>query len=334
VSSRRRIEHAADYTYPHHRVTTPRRALRARDRTLPLGERTYVMAILNLTGDSFSGDGVGRNPEAAIRRASVAIEDGADMIDVGAESARADVPAREPDDEAQLVGTVIHRLARETGAMISVDTYKGEVAEAALEAGAHIVNDIGGFKNGTGTAVAAAKHGAGLVINYTFERPKVRPGQPPAYDDLIVEHLAFLRERIAEAERLGVAPEAIIIDPGIAFGKSHDEDLEVLRRLAEFTSLARPLMVAASRKHFIGSVTGAPPSKRDAATVAVTALAIAAGADIVRVHDVAANVQAARVADAVVRGRPGDYGATRESWPWAASAERIPGTTIERRDDD
>jgi len=310
-------------------MTTPARVLRVRDRILPLGARTYVMAILNLTDDSFSGDGVGDDVDAAVRRALSAVEDGADIIDIGGESARADVPAREPREEAQFVAAAIGRISRETGAIISVDTYKAQVADAALSAGAHIVNDISGFKDGAGTATAAAKYGAGLVVNYTFERPKVRPAEPPVYADLIAQHVAFLRQGVAEAERLGVNVEGIIIDPGIAFGKSHDEDLRVLRHLRDFTSLGRPLLVAASRKHFIGSVTGAPSGHREAATVAVTALAIAGGADIVRVHDVASNVQAARIADAIVRGGAGDFAPSRESWPWAAGVEPIPGTTIE-----
>lgn len=287
------------------------------------------MAILNLTSDSFSGDGIGADLDAAVRHAAAAVADGADIIDVGAESARADVPARAPGEEAELVGEAIRRISAETGAIVSVDTYKGAVADAALEAGAHIVNDIGGFKIDASTTRAAAKHGAALVINYTYERPKVRPVEPPRYDDLIAEHLALLKEQIAVAERAGLAPDAVIVDPGIAFGKSHDEDLQVLRRLREFTSLGRPVLVAASRKHFIGSVTGLPPSARDIATVAVTALAIAAGADIVRVHDVRANVEAARIADAIVRSAPGDYAATGESWPWASSAQPIAGTTIQ-----
>jgi dihydropteroate synthase len=302
--------------------------LRARDRRLPLGARTYVMAILNLTDDSFSHDGVGGDIDAAVRRAVQAQADGADIIDVGAESARADVPVREGAEEAQFAGERIARIAREVDLLISADTYKGPVAEAALQAGAHMVNDIGGFMYDTGTAEAAAKHGAALVINYTYERPKVRPSSPPVYDDLVGAHLRFFEERMAMAQRAGVADDAIVLDPGIAFGKSHDEDLEVLRHLAEFRALGRPLMVAHSRKHVIGSVLGLPPEKRDAATVAITALAIAGGADIVRVHDVRANVQAARMADAIVRGHAGDYAPTPESWPWWEKAQPIAGTTI------
>jgi dihydropteroate synthase len=305
--------------------------LRARDRRLPLGARTYVMAILNLTDDSFSRDGVGDDEDAAVRRAVQAQQDGADIIDVGAESARADVPARDAREEAELVAERIARIAREVDLVVSADTYKGAVAEAALQAGAHMVNDIGGFMDGHATADAAARHGAALVINFTYERPKMRPAAPPRYDDLIGAHLRFFEGRIATARRAGVADDAIVIDPGIAFGKSHDEDLQVLRRLAEVRALGRALLVAHSRKHFIGSVLGVAPEDRDAATTSVTALAIAGGADIVRVHDVSANVQAARIADAIVRGRAGDYAASANSWPWWSRATPIAGTTIQHQ---
>jgi len=305
--------------------------LRARGRTLPLGRRTYVMAILNLTHDSFSGDGTGLDLDAALRRAVQAAAEGADIVDVGGESARADVPVRDAGEEAQLVGEAIRRIATELDVVISADTYKRPVAEAALQAGAHLVNDIGGFMYDIGTAEAAAAYGAALVVNFTYERPKVRPAEPPRYDDLIAAHLEFLTSRIAMARAAGVADDAIVVDPGIAFGKSHDEDLQVLRRLGEFRALGRPLLVAASRKHFIGSVTGLPRSQRDEATAAVTALNVAHGADIVRVHDVRTAVRAVRIADAIVRGRPGDYAATPDSWPWWSQARPIPGTTITRR---
>lgn len=302
----------------------------ARGRLLPMGQRTYVMAIVNMTLDSFSGDGTGADIDAAVRMAVAAQGDGADIIDVGAESARADVPVRDPREEAAFVARAIARIAREVDAAISADTYKPEVAHSALDAGAHMINDIGGFMYGVGTAEAAAERGAALVLNYTYERPKIRPAEPPRYGDLLGAHLSFLRERAAMAEAAGVSADRLIADPGIAFGKSHDEDLQVLRRLGEFRALGLPLLVAASRKHFIGSVTGLPPGERDEATAAVTALNIAYGADIIRAHNVRATVRAARIADAIVRGQAGDYAATRDSWPWAATAAPIAGTTIER----
>jgi dihydropteroate synthase len=293
-----------------------------------MGARTYVMAILNLTDDSFSGDGTGDDLDAAVRRAVDAVAEGADILDVGAESARSDVPVRDADEEAQFVGHAIERIVRETDATISADTYKPPVSEAAMQAGAHVINDIGGFKRGVGTAEVAARYGAALVLNFTIRGPKNRPDAPPRYADLIGEHLAFLRERAAMAIEEGVSPRSLIADPGIAFGKSHDEDLEVLRRLGEFRSLGLPVLVAASRKHFIGSVTGLAPQERDEATAAVTALNVAYGADIVRVHDVRTTVRVVRIADAIVRGHAGDFAATPESWPWASGAQPIPGTRI------
>ena len=289
------------------------------------------MAIVNLTDDSFSGDGTGSDLDAATRRAIEAAGEGADIIDLGAESARADVPAREPEQEAQIIAAATERIGRETALLVSVDTYKPAVASAAFEAGASFLNDIGGLRYDAGIAREAARYEVALVVNFTRERPKVRPASPPVYGDLIAEHLDFLRARIGDARDAGVGDESIIVDPGIAFGKSHDEDLAVLRRLGEFRSLGRPILVAASRKHFIGSVTGLPPSERDEATAAVTALNIAYGADIVRVHDVRTTVRAVRIADAIVRGRTGDFAPTPDSWPWSADAEPIAGTTIERR---
>ena len=286
------------------------------------------MAILNLTDNSFSGDGAGDDVDEALRRAVQAEADGADIIDIGAESARADVPVRDAAEEAAFVANAIDRISREVGLVISADTYKGPVAAAAVQAGAHIINDIGGFKYGVETATVAAVTGAALVINYTYERPKIRPAEPPQYDDVIAAHIDFLRDRMQMASDAGVASDHLILDPGIAFGKSHDEDLEILRRLTDFRALGLPLLVAASRKHFIGSVTGLPPGERDEATAAVTALNIAFGADIVRVHDVRTTVRAARIADAIVRGAAGDFAPTPESWPWSADTPAIPGTTI------
>jgi dihydropteroate synthase len=288
------------------------------------------MGILNVTDDSFSGDGLLGDVEAIVERARRFVADGADILDVGGESARADVRSLDEDEEIARVVPVVERLAGEVDAVISIDSYKPAVVEAAVRAGARLINDIGGFKLGNGTAAVAARLGVPLVINFTYERPKVRPSAPPVYADLIAEHLTFFRERIATAAALGVTPERIVIDPGIAFGKSHDEDLAVLRRLHEFTVLERPILVAASRKHFIGSVLGLPPEDRLEGTAAVTALSIANGADIVRVHEVQAMARVAHMADALVRARLGDYSPTLESWPWAAGAAPIPGTTIRR----
>ena len=286
------------------------------------------MGILNVTDDSFSGDGLLGDLDAAVARGRQFVADGADILDIGGESARADVRALTAAEEIARVVPPIARLAREVDAVLSIDSYKEEVVEAALRAGARLVNDIGGFKLGAGVARVAARYGAPLVINYTFERPKLRPATPPRYDDLIAAHLAFFRERIALATAAGVPRSQLVLDPGVAFGKSHDEDLSVLRGLRAFTTLGLPLLVAASRKHFIGSALSLPPEDRLEGTAAVTAISIANGADIVRVHDVRAMARVARMTDALVRAQPGDFAPTAQSWPWAAAARIVPGTTI------
>lgn len=289
--------------------------LRWRRGALPIGSKTFIMGIINITDDSSYVPGFLGDPDGAVAQGLRFVAEGADILDVGGESARSDVPAVEAQEEIERVAPVIERLVREVEVPISIDSYKPAVAEAAIAAGASIINDIGGFKLGLGTAEVAARTGAALVVNYTYERPRVHPSPPPQREDLIGEHLAFLRERIEMAERAGVPREAIIIDPGIGFGKSYDEDFEVLRRLADFRALGRPILAGVSRKEFLGTALGLPPKELLEATAAATALAIAHGADIVRVHDVEAMTRAARVADAVVRGRLGDFAPTPDSWP-------------------
>jgi dihydropteroate synthase len=277
------------------------------------------MGIVNLTDDSFSGDGVGRNLDAALRRAAELRDAGADIIDAGAESARADRPVLDARQEADLAATVIAALVRE-GHYVSSDTYKLEVARAALQAGAAIINDISGLTLGTGAAEEAAMAGAGYVLNYSYSVPKRRPDSPPVYTDVVAETLGWVFERVEQLRALGLEDAQVAIDPGIAFGKSHDEDLQVLRRVGEFTTLGLPVLLAHSRKNFIGSVNGRPPADRDLETHVATALAYAQGARIFRVHDVAGARRALEIARAIASGRPGDYAPDATSWPWAADA--------------
>ncbi|MHB8575908.1 MAG: dihydropteroate synthase [Dehalococcoidia bacterium] len=297
-------------------------------RLLEFGRHTAVMGILNVTDDSFSGDGLLGSLSDVLARATQFVADGASILDVGGESARADVRSLTAQEEIDRVVPAIERIARELDVIISIDSYKPEVVEAAVQAGAGLINDIGGFKLGAGTARVAARYGVPLVINFTYERPKVRPASPPDYADLVSEHMRFFQERIAIAVAAGIAPSQLVLDPGIAFGKSHDEDLTVLRQLREFTAFGLPLLVAASRKHFIGSVLGLPPDERLEGTAAVVAISIANGADIVRVHDVQAMARVAKMTDALVRANPGDFRPRTETWPWAANATIVPGTTI------
>lgn len=282
-------------------------------------DKPLVMGIVNLTDDSFSGDGVGTDASAALAHAERLRSEGADIIDVGAETARASRPQLEAEAEAAIAGPVVAALVRE-GHLVSIDTYKREVAEAAVEAGAAIVNDISGLTLGTEAAEAAARGGAGYVLNYSYTVPKHRPDPAPVYGDVVTETVEWMAERLAALEAAGLPREAIAIDPGIAFGKSHDEDLQALRRLPELRTAGQPLLLAHSRKNYIGSVSGTGPEDRDLETHVTTALAYAQGACIFRVHDVAGTRRTLAMAAAIVSAAPGAFAPDEGSWPWAAGA--------------
>jgi dihydropteroate synthase len=286
--------------------------------TLPVGHRTLVMGIINVTDDSFAGGGHLANPRAAIDQAQRFVQEGADIIDIGGESARADVPVVREEEEIERVVPVIQYLAPQIEVPISIDTYKPKVAEAALRAGATMVNDISGLTLGPGTAEVAARYNVPLVINHTYEKPKVRPSSPPHYDDLMGSIIEFLSERMEMAQKSGVRIGQIVVDPGVAFGKSHEQDLEVIRRLGELRLLRRPILLALSRKHFIGSVLDVPAEDRLEGTIAAAALGVANGADIIRAHDVLQVARAVRVADAVVRPT-NRFAPTETSWPRPAT---------------
>lgn len=289
-----------------------------RTQSLPL-DRPIVMGILNLTDDSFSGDGVGRNVGSALRRADELRGAGADIIDVGAESARADRPVLDEAVEAEIVAGSVRELVAD-GHLVSSDTYKGMVAGAALESGAELINDISGLTLGSDAAAAAARAGAGYVLNYSYSVPKRRPHAPPVYEDVMTETVAWLEQRLRELASLGLPRESIAIDPGIAFGKSHDEDLQVIRRIGELGTFGQPVLLAHSRKNFIGSVGGLAPAERDLETHVASALAYGQGVRIFRVHDVAGARRALAVAAAIVTAGPGQLAPDGESWPWRAGA--------------
>lgn len=275
------------------------------------GERTYVMGIINVTPDSFSGDGLatdGRGPAeivaAALARGRAMVDAGADILDVGAESTRprqayGDHPEVSAEEEAALAIPVVRALASDLGnrAAISIDTSKGVVAAAALEAGATIVNDVWAARRDPGTADAAAGAGAHLVLMHNQDGSEYPDG---VYATVV----AWLREAAAAAMGRGVARDRIIVDPGIGFGKGTEENLELLHRLSalkvELGGL--PVLVGTSRKRFLGELLGGVgPDDRLEGTAATVALAVASGADIVRVHDVATIARTLLVADAVVR---------------------------------
>ena len=274
------------------------------------GRRTYLMGIVNVTPDSFSGDGLAAPDRqtdaivaAALAQATAFVDAGAEIVDVGAESTRprqayGDHPEVDAETEAALAIPVVQALARELGdrAHVSIDTMKGGVARAALAAGATIVNDVWGARRDPGTADAAAASGAHLVLMHHQEGNDYPEG---VFETVV----AWLAESIRIAEGRGVARDRLIVDPGIGFGKGTEENLELLHRLAELkAALGLPLLVGTSRKRFLGELLdGAEPGDRVEGTAATVALAIAAGADIVRVHDVAHIARTRRVADAIIR---------------------------------
>ena len=270
--------------------------VRAAGRTLELGARPWLMGVVNATPDSFSD--AGRFPDKAARGLEL-LEQGADILDVGGESATTNRPPVTAEEEIERVVPVIGELARR-GAVVSVDTYKPAVAEAAVAAGAVIVNDVSGLRD-EALAEVCARTGAALVVMHTRAAPKERLQDPDRYDDVVADVIAFLRERMDVARAHGVADDQLIIDPGPDFAKTPAQTIALLRRLDEVRALGRPLLLAASRKDFVGAVTGRPPHERLAGTLAALAWGVDHGAAILRVHDVrdAADFLAVR---AVLRG--------------------------------
>jgi dihydropteroate synthase len=272
--------------------------------TFRWGERTYVMGILNVTPDSFSGDGLLVGGDDALAGAVAAarrmVADGADLLDVGGESTRpGHAPVGETEEVARVVPVVAAVRAALPGTPISIDTTKPAVAEAALEAGADLLNDVWGVGPDDGLARVAARRGVPLVVMHNRAEPR--------YADLVREVVADLRAALDRAIRLGVDRELLLVDPGFGFGKTPEQNLVLVRELGALRELGRPILLGTSRKSTIGRVLDLPVEERLEGTLATTALGIAAGADIVRVHDVRPNVRVARVSDAIIRGtwRPG-----------------------------
>jgi dihydropteroate synthase len=269
------------------------RSARIGDREFHWGSRTYVMGIVNVTPDSFSGDGV-TDLEAAVAQARQMEQDGADLIDIGGESTRPQTwsgPGLSAEDELARVIPVVARVAAAIEVPISIDTYKAEVAERAIAAGASMVNDIWGFKRDPLMASVVARADLPAVLMHN------KPGG--GYQDLIGEIAAGLLASVELARTAGIPQDRIIVDPGIGFGKTREENLEIIRRLPELRRLGFPLLIGLSRKSFIGKTLDLPAGDRLEGTAAAVALSIAGGADIVRVHDVKAMVRVARMADAI-----------------------------------
>lgn len=265
-----------------------------------LGERTQVMGVVNLSPDSFS-DGTERTPDEAIGFALSLAADGADILDVGGESTR---PGSEPasaEVEIDRVIPVVEGICARSDVPISVDSYKPEVQQAALEAGASAVNDVTGLKSPK-IANLAAKAGAPVVIMHMKGRPKTMQDNP-TYDDVVGEIRSFLAQRAQAALAAGIPRGGIVVDPGIGFGKTTEHNLELIRNLSDLAQLGYPVLVGPSRKRFIGEILDLPVTEREEGTAAVLALCVANGASMVRVHDVRGAVRVVQMADAVVRGR-------------------------------
>ncbi len=285
-------------------------------RTFRWGERTYVMGILNVTPDSFSGDGLlaqGDPVEAALAQAQAFLEAGADILDIGGESTR---PGAQPvplEEEIRRVIPVVREVARQfPKAVISVDTYKAPVAEAALEAGAHLVNDVWGLRADPRMAAVVARYGVPVILMHNRSTPnnaevRERLGGRyvgVAYENLLEDVKRELLESVALAHAAGIPDSHIILDPGIGFGKTVEQNLELVDRLGEIRALGYPVLLGSSRKSFIGYTLNLPPEERLEGTAAAVAVGIVRGADIVRVHDVLPMVRVARMTDAIVRRSP------------------------------
>ena len=274
--------------------------MNCRGKILTLGERTHVMGILNVTPDSFSDGGQYLDVQQALDHAKLMVAEGATLVDIGGESSRPGASPVSTAEELERVLPIVRAIADALDVVISIDTSKAEVARKALEAGAHIVNDITALRGDPKMVSVVAEMEAGLILMHMKGTPRTMQ-QAPQYEDVVRDVWASLSERVQYADAQGVAPERIIIDPGIGFGKTTEHNVELLRHLSEFRSLNKPLLIGTSRKSFIGNILDLPVTERAEGTVATVCWAIVHGADIVRVHDVKANVRAALMTDALCR---------------------------------
>jgi dihydropteroate synthase len=275
---------------------------RCRDREFDLGRRTLVMGVVNVTPDSFSDGGRYAAPGPALAHARQLLDQGADLLDLGGESTR---PGSQPvpaDEQWRRIGPVVEALAAEGRTLISVDTSSASVAERALLAGAHVVNDVTALGDPAMAGVVAGA-GAGLVLMHMRGTPADMQ-RDPRYAEATVEVAAFLGDRLAAAATAGIARDRVALDPGIGFGKTVRHSLELLARLEALVALDRPVLVGTSRKSFIGQILDLPVDQRLEGSLASAAVAVFLGARIVRAHDVAATVRAVRVAEALREARP------------------------------
>ena len=274
---------------------------------LDLSRRTHIMGILNVTSDSFSGDGLYRNARGAKQAAREAVEyaqrlvdDGADIIDVGGESSRPGAMSVSLKEELSRVVPVIKSLCKKIKVPVSIDTYKAEVARQALYCGASMINDITALGGDPGMARVASRHGAAIVLMHMKGRPQ-NMQRKVRYKNLVPEVIVYLKEAIRSAIKAGISLEKIIVDPGIGFGKRLEHNLEIIRNLSELKVLGRPILVGVSRKSFIGSITGGPVSNRVPGTISSNCFCAINGAAIVRVHDVKEAKESLSVLDSILR---------------------------------
>jgi dihydropteroate synthase len=274
--------------------------LRLRDRELDLSE-PLLMGIVNATPDSFSDRQPPKGPDELAERGLRLLQEGAAIVDVGGESGRTDTEAVPVEEEIARVVPVVERLAGR-GVLVSVDTWRGSVAGAALDAGAAMINDVSGLSDDS-VAAACADTGAALAITHTQVPPKTKAF--PHYDDVMATVCEFLHERMAAARSAGVGDDRMVLDPGIDLAKTPAESIELLRRLPELARLGRPLLLAVSRKDFVGALTERPPADRDPGTLAAVGAAVEGGARIIRMHDVAGARDYLRVHHALANGTSG-----------------------------
>lgn len=275
-------------------MSTPSLSWRCRDRVLELSARPLLMGVLNVTPDSFSDGGRYRDPERAVERGCAMVAEGAAILDIGGESSR---PGAAPVDEAEelrRVLPVIRALAGRVDALLSVDTTKAAVAEAALEAGVHIINDITALTGDARMADVARRSGAGVVLMHMRGTPRTMQADPH-YDDVVAEVARYLDERLRQAEAAGLARETLVIDPGICFGKTVAHNVALLNGVGALAALGRPVLVGLSRKSFLGHLTGRGVEDRLLPSLVALAVALREGAHLARVHDVKESCEVARL---------------------------------------
>ena len=280
-------------------------ALEVKGRIFTLGLRTWIMGILNVTPDSFSDGGAYSDKDKAVERGLEMIEEGADIIDVGGESTRPGSRSISIEEELERILPVVRGIRKSTTALLSVDTMKAAVAEAALEAGADIINDVSAFRFDPRMAGVVSGHGAAVILMHMKGTPETMQ-LDPQYTDIFYEIRWFLKDRIEEASSAGIGRERIIVDPGIGFGKSPVDNLALIDNLGFLEGLGCPVMAGVSRKSFIGKALNVPLTERLEGSIAAGVLSIARGAHILRVHDVRATRRAADMADAILTGKMGN----------------------------